>query len=347
MKRLLLVLAFMPIIMACDKEKVEKEEKGEEVSIKIATLTDDGYYDGLFYYKITSRTLNEVSVIKSDTYQSSLVIPSAINIYGVIYSCTSIEPSAFYKFHGLTSITFPNSVTTIGDNAFYGCSGLTSITIPNSVKSIGSFAFDDCHRLTSITIPNKVSIIERGTFSGCKELASITIPYSVKIIEHSAFYYCTGLTSITIPNSVTYIGEGAFWNCTGLTSLIVEDGNNEYDSRGNCNAIIETANNTLIFGCKNTIIPNSVTNIRSRAFAGCSGLTSITIPEGVTKIGSDAFIGCSNLTSVFCKGSTPPSCLYAFTNVSSIILYVPKGSKSTYQNVSPWNNFKEIIEEEN
>ena len=118
-----------------------------------------------------------------------------------------------------------------------------------------------------------------------------TIQEGVTSIGKSAFDNCYGLTSITIPNSVTSIGGGAFKDCRGLTSIVVESGNTTYDSRNGCNAIIETATNTLVVGCQATIIPNSVTSIGWAAFAYCSGLTSVTIPNSVTSIGGRAFYG--------------------------------------------------------
>ena len=85
--------------------------------------------------------------------------------------------------------------------------------------------------------------------------------FSVTSIGNNVFESCDGLTSITIPKSVVNIGDYALNSCDNLNTIVIESGNARYDSRENCNAIIETATNTLIQGCNTTIIPNSVKNI--------------------------------------------------------------------------------------
>ena len=284
-------------------------------------------------------------------------------------SVTSIGSHAFENCWSLENITIPNSVTSIGACAFCGCWELNSVTLGNSVTSIGAGAFAACGCMASVTIGNSVTEIGEEAFIECIGLKSVTIPNSVTSIGKSAFEYCSGLTSITIPNSVISIGTYAFRSCSGLTSIVVESGNTVYDSRNNCNAIINSSNNELILGCKNTIIPNTVTSIGDYAFYGCSGLTSITIPNSVTTIGESAFhscliksviigksvteIGdyafseCYNLTSVTDYSPTPQSvnvCVFEHLTLSKIDLQVLQGCGAAYCAVAPWKNFKSIQE---
>ena len=198
----------------------------------------------------------------------------------------------------MNTVDMHRDVRSIKEGAFRNCSGLISIVIPNSVTTIEDNAFNSCTGLTSVDIPNSVRSIGEGAFKNCSSLISIVIPNSVTSIGEAAFYGCTGLTYIRIPRNVITIGHSAFGSCSNLTSVRVEPQNEVYDSRNNCNAIIETSKNCMILGCQNTKIPNSVLSIDERAFNGCTGLTSIYIPRSVKSIGESVFCNCSNLASI-------------------------------------------------
>lgn len=250
--------------------------------------------------------------------------------------------------------------------------------ITYDVTSIGYAAFGYCHNLISVTIPNSVTSIGRNAFEYCEKLSSIVIPNSVTTIEEGAFQRCYSLSSLTIPNSVTNIGNEAFYYCKSLESIIVDSENTAYDSRENCNAIINTSSNVLILGCANTIIPNNVTHISSYAFTGCKGITVLAIPNSVTDIGALAFYDCSKLTSVTipssmkciesqafaeCPELTDVYCaaenltdnsegdgLYCYSlafdgsYIEYATLHVPAGLVEAYQAIEPWSNFNRIID---
>ena len=187
--------------------------------------------------------------------------------------------------------------------------------------------------IKKVIINEGVTSIGYQAFYGCSSLTSINIPEGVTSIGSGAFSRCSSLTSINIPESVTSIGYGAFAGCSSLTSIKVDENNAKYDSRDNCNAIIKTESNTLIAGCQNTIIPESVTSIGEAAFEGCSSLTSINIPESVTFIGYVAFYYCSSLTSVYSYATTPAKLISgAFSNTNeNLIIYIPKGTTEAYK----------------
>lgn len=280
-------------------------------------------------------------------------------------SITNIEMRAFSGCTGLTSITIPDSVIYISIETFRDCTSLTSVAIGNGVTKIYDWAFNSCTNLTSITIPDSVKSIGSKSFAGCSNLANITIPNSVTSIGDEAFgncdfktinlpegiisigslafFDCRNLTNVTIPKSVTNISGDVFAYCESLTSINVSDKNTVYDSRNNCNAIIETATNTLIAGCKNTVIPDDVTNIGQNAFEYCKGLTSITIPNSVTSIGDGAFYGCADLIDIMIPDSVANIGNYAFSGCAGLTnIIIPDGvtsiGQSTFENCSGLTN---------
>ena len=146
------------------------------------------------------------------------------------------------------------------------------VRIGNRSTKIKYWAFENNENIAFVLISDSVTEIETGAFCGCKGLMGITIPDSVLTIGDSAFKNCSALTSVVIGKSVNEIYPNSFTDCTSLASIVVSDGNKKYDSRNNCNAIIETESNRLFFGCKNSVIPDSVTEIGYYAFMDCPNL---------------------------------------------------------------------------
>ena len=278
----------------------------------------------------------------------SIAIPESVKV---------IDDEAFKDCENLLSIVIPNSVVSMGKDAFYGCEWLQSVTlssnlrkiedsvfarcgrlkaisIPESVSAIGDYAFEDCYNLIKVELSKSIRTIGNSSFSGCSCLTSISIPNSVQNIGAYAFERCC-ISSIEIPENVTKIGPGAF-GCYGLTSIVVDKRNKFFDSRNNCNAIIDSNTNVLITGCSTTEIPNNVLGIGCSAFHGCEHLVSITIPKNVKKIEEYAFDVCADFETIEFLGTVEYIGKYTFEEdggVPSII--IPEGARMKYEELLP------------
>ena len=199
--------------------------------------------------------------------------------------------------------------------------------------------FDTYFPLTEVSVPEQVShagktyavtSIDGMCFMYCDQLSTVTLPKGLQSIGDRAFDGCTALLSINLPSSVTDLSPTAFARCANLEELTVDSDNPIYDSRNNCNGIIETSTNTLLLGCKSTVIPDDVTSIGAHAFEG-SGITSISIPGSVSSFGEDAFANCADLTQVHIN-DIASWCAVDFANLKSSPLHSTYDKRSTFFN---------------
>ncbi|MCF2578521.1 MAG: leucine-rich repeat domain-containing protein [Prevotella sp.] len=87
--------------------------------------------------------------------------------------------------------------------------------------------------------------------------------------------------------------------------------------------------------------------IGSRAFLGCSGLTSLTLPADITSIGDEAFQGCSGLTSIYVYAEKVPkidSNAFKGVDAKKCTLYVPMGTRYDYCASDFGDYFENIVE---
>ena len=321
-------------------------------------------YDGIDYNVTKIANSAFLSCIK---LEGELVIPNTVTIIGT---------NAFYHCYRITSVVFGNALEEIQERAFYECLGLRQISdFPESLTELGESAFESCLSLTgTVVIPPQITTIKKWTFSTCN-ITSVVFPEGLTTIEDDAFI-SSSLTSLHIPASCTSIGAYAFVD-TKLENITVDEVNPVYDSRDDCNALIETSTNTLITGCFNTIFPNSIVTIGEGAFINCDRLKSIDIPEGVTTIKDKVFWDCDSLATVvlpaslhsigktafLCSGVTssitskavvPPTAIYDSYDYSNnsfggmnrdIPVHIPFGTSQAYSQAPGWNYFTNFIEE--
>ncbi len=298
-----------------------KTKEGVEMTFKIISTEDKTCQVG---------SGEEASVDVATPGQ--VTIPQVANGYKVI----AIGDKGFYNCAELTHIWLHEGIESIGELAFYGCSKLRVLDIPHSVTRIADDAFEGCSNVT-ISIPvDRVTLLPSAPGSSIK--VDVKAPSTESISE---------LERIFIPWPVTSIGERSFSNCSSVKVIEVDTKNEVFDSRENCNAIIRTADNTLLYGCQHTVIPATVKAIAQFAFEGHSKLQRIEIPADVVGIGGSAFSGCAALKSVTSRIVTPFAIddnTFDENTYQTATLYVPYGTTNTYKNTDGWKNFFNIEE---
>ncbi len=245
------------------------------------------------------KTLGQ-SAFSNCTALSGINLPEGLEV---------IDYSVFYHCHALASLEIPASVVRIAENAFQFMAGLNSIRVDegnpyyDSRNGCNAIIVTETNSLlrgcATTVVPDSVTELLSYSFSGTAGLTSFDVPSWVTGLGISAFSECVDLVSVTVPASVTDIGQSVLRACPRLTSIVVDPANPVYDSRGGCNAIIETATNKLHTACRTTVIPETVTVIGQEAYADNDFLVgSFVVPEWVTVIGQVAFVGSKYLESL-------------------------------------------------
>lgn len=280
-----------------------------------------------------------------------------------VYTSDPTHPNIHWS-DSIKYIVIEDGITTIGNNMFLNLIHLKTVSLPQTLKIIGEDAFSTCWELTEINWPEQLQEIGKGAFNKCYPLHNGLFPSSLKKIGELAFSYCQ-LTKVFFPAATQEIDYMAFLNCS-ISEIVVENGNQKYDSRRNCNALIETATNTLLAGSAITTIPSSVTRIGYGAFSArkivsidipsrvqtidkyafflCDKLKFLHIPASVESLGSNAISNCSSLEYLKVDLETPLAVdRTTFYKTPLRTLVVPENSVDAYKNADIWKNFEHIV----
>ncbi|MBQ3494378.1 MAG: leucine-rich repeat domain-containing protein [Clostridia bacterium] len=220
---------------------------------------------------------------------------------------------AFYKSN-ISSVSMTNGLMSIGEQVFSSCAELNTIDFPRGIKSIEYKAFLNCTSLETLVFPDNITFVSHDAFTGCTNLKSIYFGDGLESVDGDPFKECPNISTLVFGAGVTSIA--GFDDCN-LETIKVDELNPVYDSRNNCNAVIETEYDSMLLACKTTVIPASVKSIDG-AFYGVKGLEEINIPYGVEVIGFEAFSGCVNLTNVTIPSSVNKIDDYAFENCEKL-----------------------------
>ena len=247
------------------------------------------------------------------------------------------------------SIDEAMAVNTIG-KAFCGNTRIThfdELKFFTGIQTIETSAFEGCDHLQSVRLPSTIRLIDSYAFYACRSLTAIQLPDDLEQVNRDAFMHCD-LRELFIPAKTTSIATRAFICNENLSRVEVSTANPVYDSREDCNAIIETATNMMVTGSPVAIIPRSVTRLSDEAFVGFHR-EDITLPIQMTHIGRWTF-SCS-IPKIYCEAPTPPfyegEAILFLKDLQGnpVVIYVPFGAREAYCQANGWRDYASTIRE--
>ncbi|SDG40480.1 Leucine rich repeat-containing protein [Prevotella communis] len=298
-------------------------------------------------------------------------------------SISQISKGAFCGCTGLISLSIPKWIEVIEDYAFSDCFRLEKIVLPeDGTLQFGQSTFDGCCSLTSFNLPAGEFYFFQNPFTNCENLSSFTVSpknkdyrankeknalvsigdsvlfagcynttigNDIKRIYASAFKGCRRLTKVIIPACVEKIDADAFSGCVNLVSISVDKDNKFYDSREDCNCIVESQSNKIVCGSSVAVIPKSVNSIGKFAFCGMNMPAVFHIPDNILKVEEFAFRGCNGLNQLIIPANTELkyNSFYGCAYLTSVIYepqnkYIKTRKDLTFMN-SPYISCKSLM----
>lgn len=278
-------------------------------------------------------------------------VPQSVEELGdeCFYDCaalTSVDLSKIKKmdtgvFWGtpLTSVEWPAAVTEIPARTFWACGQLTTIKgIPgqpgawDNITKIGENAFNQCTALTTIKLPAELKTIDAQAFRTCINLATVDYGTKVETIGDGAFWYTGALKKFFFKGSVKTLGADAFRE-SGLTCVHLKG-----DMTIGKEAFMDCKSLKYVEFPATSSATQPLTYVAESMFAGCTSLPFITLPSTVTEIKTKAFDGCSSLKYVNILAASPATLgANAFPTTAGV--YVKPSKLSAYQANAAWNAY--------
>lgn len=290
---------------------------------------------------------------------------------------THIGKEAFVYNDHLRYVSLGDALQEVGERAFYDCRSLTScVNFPATLRLIDKEAFSST-RIGCVIFAGKGFEIEEGGLNSNSKFSATGLEKAARLHSHSVGvligdfiisptcqYDESAVTGefdhIILPKKLKKYDPSIFGLGTSAAEFAVKKGNSNYVS---VNSMLLTKDlKTLVaFPCYEisdrqlikrdlAYIPAGITKIEEHAFS--NGPSIVQIPASVKQM-DGAFTNCGSLRHLYMLGSTPPviNDEAAFTPSineygSSCKLYVPHGSKETYQQANVWKNFENIDDSE-
>ena len=255
---------------------------------------------------------------------------------------TSVGSYAYYKCTGLVSVNIPDHLGgKVGNRAFCGCTNIKTVTVPvdlfvsqeNAYIEDWYSPFYGCSNIETIhytpgltgQLTDRQTSDRENNYYGfsleyaCKDsLKQVRFNEGITHIGNYAFYNCTNLETVVLPESLESIGNYAFYNTGVKTVDLKQTANIGEEAFANSQLTIISLPDTLesvgayaFNNCTNLVsvkIPNHMgSKVANRAFAGCTGLRTVTVPVDLFVSQENMYIidwyspfyGCSNIETIY------------------------------------------------